>query len=217
MLTAQGMEALEVNEVSDDEFGGRVPGSGGLDDHLKRAQSRETSVLWRPQGRAGQAQAETPMCTRWTMGHGKDGHRCLTKVKRVSWAGGSRKLVGELCTVSCGSRNPVNLKPSCGSSESLLHNLGLENSTCVADMCFYVLNLGGSVVSDCGDTRAASGTGHVLEVADTKQMLFCRSEGTVGNPTCPLSAPNIDSPSWMCALTGQRREVAWFQMRIALY
>ena len=79
----------------------------------------------------------------------------------------ARALHGQL---SC---KPVNLKPSCGSSKSVLHNLGLENSTCVADMSFYVRNHGGSVVSDCGDTRPASGTpGYLLDVGDTRQMFF---------------------------------------------
>ena len=137
------------------------------------------------------------------LGHWKDDRSCLVKVERVNWADGSSKLVGELCTVSCvsGSCNPVNLKPSCDSSESLSHNFGQENSTCVADMCLYVPNLGGSVVSDCGDTRPGSDTlGFVLGVGDTKQMFFCRSEGTMlgTQPVCeplPLSAANIDSES----------------------
>ena len=53
-------------------------------------------------------------------------------------------------------------------------------------MCFYVRNLGGSVVSDCGDTRTASGQlGYVLGVGDTQPMLFCWS-------------PNIDSVVNVC-------------------
>ena len=47
-------------------------------------------------------------------------------------------------------------------------------------------NLGGSVVSDCGDTRTASGQlGYVLGVGDTQPMLFCWS-------------PNIDSVVNVC-------------------
>ena len=135
------------------------------------------------------------------MGHGKDGHHCLAKVKRASWAGGSGMFGSELRTVSCvfGSRKLTNLKPSCRSSESLSYNLGLEKSRCcVADMSFYIPNLDGSVVSDCGNTHPASDTsGHAFGVRDTKQMLFCRSESSrtepqpVRNPL-PLSAPNID-------------------------
>ena len=74
----------------------------------------------------------------------------------------------------------MNFKPSCGSSKSLLHNLGLENSTCVAAMCFHVRNLDGSVVSDCGVTR------HVLGVGDTPaNALLLVGMFSVGNPTCP--------------------------------
>ena len=68
-------------------------------------------------------------------------------------------------------------------------------------ICFYVPNLGGSVVSDCGDKRPASGTlGYALGVGDTKQKFFCRPEGIMlgTQPVCeplPLSAPNIDSES----------------------
>ena len=85
------------------------------------------------------------------MGQWKDGHHCLAKVKRVSWAGGSSKLVGELGTVGCvsGSRN---LKPLCGSNESLSHNFGRENPTCAVDMCFSVPKMGDSVDSEGGDT-----------------------------------------------------------------
>ena len=133
------------------------------------------------------------------MGHWKDGHHCLATVKRVNWAGGSSKLVAELGTVSCvsGCCNLVNLKPLCASNESLSHNFGPENSTCVVD----VPNLGGSDVSDCGDTRPASGNpGCVLGVGDTKQKFFCRTEDIMlgTQPVCeplPLSAPNIGSES----------------------
>ena len=98
-------------------------------------------------------------------------------MKMVNWADGSSKLEVELGTVSCvsGSCNSVNLKPRCESNESLAHNFGPENSTCVADVCFYVPNLDDSVVSDysdthlrTGDTRRASCTqGYVLGVGDT--------------------------------------------------
>ena len=74
--------------------------------------------------------------------------------------------------------HPVHLKPSCGSRESILHNLRPENSTYVADMCCDIPNLGGTVVSDCGDTRPTNGTrGFVLGVGDTRKCSF-----VVGNP-----------------------------------
>ena len=67
-------------------------------------------------------------------------------------------------------------------------------------MCvFSVPNLGGSVVSDGGDTRPASGTpGYVLGVGNTESMFCCRSEGTLSGTqfVCeplPCSAPKIDS------------------------
>ena len=145
---------------------------------------------------------------------------------------GSSKFVGELGTVSCvsGSCNSVNLKPLCDSNESLSHNFGLENSMCVADVRFDVPNLHDSVVSGCsdlhlrtGDTRPASCTlGYVLGVGDPKQTFFSLSEGIMSGtqPVCeplPFSAPNmIQSPLWMCALTGRRREVAWFHERVDL-
>ena len=185
MHSAQGMEAFEANEVSDDELEA---------EHQKAVAS--TIILQ-------QHEKKLPCAQGRQLGHWKDGHHCLAKVKRVNWAGGSSKLVGELHTVSCvaGSRTPVNLKPSCGSSESILHNLGPESSTYVADMCCDVPNLGGSVVSDCGDTRPANGTpGYGLGVGDTKKMFSWRSEGTISGtqPVCqplPLSAPDIDLES----------------------
>ena len=76
--------------------------------------------------------------------------------------------MGGLGTVGCVSVSR-NLKPFSASNESLSHNFGRENPTCVVDMCFSVPNLGGSVVSDGGDTRPGSGTpGYVLGVGDTK-------------------------------------------------
>ena len=59
--------------------------------------------------------------------------------------------------------------------------------------------LGGSVVSDCGDTRPASGTpGDEPGVGDTKQTFFCQPEVIMSGAqlVCeplPPSAPNIDS------------------------
>ena len=76
-----------------------------------------------------------------------------------------------------------------------------ETPTCVVDTCFSVPNLGGSVVSDGGDTRPATGTpGYVLGVGDTNQTSFCQPEGIMSGaqPVCeplPPSAPNIDSKS----------------------
>ena len=58
------MEAIDVNEVSDDELEAEYQEAAGLDDFLKTAQSRETSALWRPQGQARQVRAETRMHTR---------------------------------------------------------------------------------------------------------------------------------------------------------
>ena len=85
--------------------------------------------------------------------------------------------MGEFGTVGCvsGSRNS---KLLCGSNGSLSHNFGRENLKCFVDVCFSVPNLGGSVVSDGGDTRPASGTpGYVLNVRDTKQTFFSQPEG----------------------------------------
>ena len=49
------------------------------------------------------------------------------------------------------------------------------------------------------------------------QKVLCQEAQPVCEPL-PPSAPNIDSKSvvWMCAVTGQWREVAWFQVRVAL-
>ena len=80
------------------------------------------------------------LCVQWRqMGHWKDGHQCLAKVKRVNWAGGSRKSVGELGTVGrvCGSRNRVNLTPLCGSNESLSHNFGQGESDVCCGCVFF--------------------------------------------------------------------------------
>ena len=72
-----------------------------------------------------QREQKLPCAKGGQLGHRKDGHHCLAKVKRVNWSGGSSKLVGELCTVICvfGSCTPVNLNPPCDSSESISHNL----------------------------------------------------------------------------------------------
>ena len=109
-------------------------------------------------------------------------------MKRVHWAGGSSKLVGGLGTVGCVSV-ARNLKPLCNSNETLSHNFGRETPTCVVDTCFSVPNLGGSVVSDGGDTRTASGTpGNVLGVGDTKQTSFYQPKGIVSGAQ-PVSVP----------------------------
>ena len=65
--------------------------------------------------------------------------------------------VGELCTVSGASEysNSVDLPQIflCESNESLLGIFGLENFTCVAEVCSSVPNLDNSIVNDCGDTQ----------------------------------------------------------------
>ena len=198
----KGVEALEANEVSEDE----------LETEYQEAMAVLTVVKPRKAGKppsSGDHKVELdtlaqklPCVQRRQMGYWKDGHHCLAKVKRVNWAGGSSKCVGELGTVGCASRSckRVNLKPLCGSNESLSHNFGRENSTC-GGYVFYVPNMGGSVVRDCGDTRPASGTlGYVLGVEDTKQTFFCQPEDmrSGAQPVCeplPLTAPNIGSES----------------------
>ena len=90
-------------------------------------------------------------------------------------------------------------------------------------MCFYVPDVGGSVVSDCGDTRPASGTPFcVLGVGDTKQTFFCQPGGIMSGAqhVCeplPLSAPTIDSESVVdVCIDRAEREVVSFQVRMAL-
>ena len=161
--SAQGVEALEANDVSDDE----------LEAEYQEAVTLTTIVK----------QQKLPCAPCGQMGHWKDGHHCLAKVKRVKWVGGSGKLVGELGTVSCvfGSCNLVNLKPLCGSNESFSHNFGPENSTCVGDMCFYVPNLGRSVVSDCSQWHAGLRTRCRRYQAN---VLLSARRYSVGNPAC---------------------------------
>ena len=105
--SAQGVEALEASEVSDDE----------LETKYQEAMALPTIVKQRRAGKpqsSGDKLGQKFPCLRWRqMGHWKDGNHCLAKVKRVNWAGGSSKLVGELGTVDCvsGSRHWVSLKP----------------------------------------------------------------------------------------------------------
>ena len=182
--------------VSDDELEAEYQETVALKTFVKQRRAGKPQSPGDHKVELDKLEQKLPCAQGGRLGHGKDGHHCLAKVKRVSWAGGSNKLGGELCTVGCvfQFRNLTNLKPS---SESFSYNLGLENSTCIADMFLYVPNLDGSVVSDCGDTR------HVLGVGDTQPMLFCWSEcsrsGTqpVRTPLA-LSAPNIDSVVNVC-------------------
>ena len=145
---------------------------------------------------------------------------------------GSSKFVGELGTVSCvsGSCNSVNLKPLCDSNESLSHNFGLENSMCVADVrfdvrtCTILLSVVAATCICAQATRAQPvarwATYSVSEIPSKRsflcQKVLCREPSPVCEPL-PFSAPNmIQSPLWMCALTGRRREVAWFHERVDL-
>ena len=201
--SARGVEALQASMVSDDELEAEYQETVALKTFVKQRRAGKPQSPGDHKVELDKLEQKLPCAQGGRLGHGKDGHHCLAKVKRVSWAGGSNKLGGELCTVGCvlRFRNLTNLKPS---SESFSYNLGLENSTCIADMFLYVPNLDGSVVSDCGDTRPASGPpGYVLGVGDTQPMLFCWSEcsrsGTqpVRTPLA-LSAPNIDSVENVC-------------------
>ena len=117
-------------------------------------------------------------------------------MKRVNWAGGSSKFVGELGTVDCvsGSRNLASLKPLCGLNESLSYNVGLENSTCVVDMCFCVPNLGGSV-SVIVATRAQPGARRATY--SESEMPSKRSLGTGTQPV--RYRANVLLPArWCC-------------------
>ena len=69
---AQGMEAREENDASDDEWKAKP---NKLTQKLPRARCRQ-------------------------LGHWKDNHSCLVEVKRVNWADGASRLVGEPGTVS---------------------------------------------------------------------------------------------------------------------
>ena len=230
--SAQGVEALEANEVSDDEVEAEYQEAVALTTIVKQGRAGKPQSSGEHKAELDNLEQKLPCAQCRHMCHWKDGHHCLATVKRVNWAGGSSKPAAELGTVSCvsGCCNLVNLKPLCGSNESLSHNFGPENSTCVVDICFYVPNLGGSVVSDCGDTRPASGTlGYVLGVGNTKQKFFCRLVSQIPSKSSFVGQkvlcwePNlsaslchfqhhtlIQSPLWMCALTGKRREIAWF-------
>ena len=88
------LEAMALPTIVKQRRAGKPPSSGDTKAELDKPEQKLPCVRWRQ------------------MGHWKDGHHCLAKVKRVNWAGGSSKLVGELGTVGCvsGPRNLVNLK-----------------------------------------------------------------------------------------------------------
>ena len=121
--------------------------------------SRQMRIRRRVEGRGPETVASTiilqqreqklPCAQGRQLGHGKDGHHCLAKVNRVNWAGGSSKFSGRaLHSQWCvWVLHPGELETIVWlQSESILHNLGPENSMYVADMCGDVPNLGGSVV-----------------------------------------------------------------------
>ena len=204
--------AFEANEASDDDWEAEYQEAVALVTIVKQHRAGKPQSFRDHKADLDKLKQNLPCARCRQLGHWKDHHYCLAKMKRVNWANGSSKLVGELGTVSCvsGSCNSVGLPQIFlgESNVSLLHTVGPENSTCVADVCFYVPNLCDSVVSDCsdthlrtGDTRPASCTpGHVLGVGDTKQSscvcqkVSCR-EPSLFASLCHFSAPNIDSES----------------------
>ena len=101
------------------------------------------------------------------------------------------------------STSTVHREMPCSRRFLVLHNLGLDNSTCVADVCFNVRNLGGSVVSDCGVTRPAGGTPLPLRCLkyQANALLSVRRNSVGTQPVrkpLPLSVPNIDSVVDVC-------------------
>ena len=127
-FSAKRVEETNVNELSDDELEAEYQEAVALTTILKQRRTGKPQSSGDHKAEPDKLEQKLSCAQGRRLGHGKDGHHCLTKVKRVNWAGDSSKLVRELCTVSCvyGSCKPVNFKPSCGSSKSLLHNLGLE-------------------------------------------------------------------------------------------
>ena len=111
----------DKNEVSHDEFETEYQEAMALPTIAKQRRAGKPQSSGYHKAELDKLKQKLP-CFRWRhIGHWKDGHRCLAKVKRVNWAGGSSKLVGELGTVDCvsGSRNLVSLKAVCDSNESL--------------------------------------------------------------------------------------------------
>ena len=100
-FSAQGVEALEVNEVSDDELEAEYQEAVDLTTILKQRRARKPQSSGDHMAEPDKLEQKLPCAQGRRLGHGKDGHHCLTKVKRVNWAGDSSKLVRELCTVSC--------------------------------------------------------------------------------------------------------------------
>ena len=184
---AQVKEAREETDASDDEWKAKL---NKLTQKFPSARCRQLG-LW------------------------SDNNSWLFRVKRVSWADGASRLVGEPGTVSgvLGSDTLVKVKPvRCHANEGPSHDLELENSTCVAD----VPNLDDSVVRDCDDSQsctddaipASCTPGSALGVGNTGQTFFCLPEdirlGT--KPVCsplPFLAPNVGSDSIVdCAFQG---------------
>ena len=100
-FSAQGVEALEVNEVSDDELEAEYQEAVDLTTILKQRRVRKPQSSGDHMAEPDKLEQKLSCAQGRRLGHGKEGHHCLTKVKRVNWAGDSSKLVRELCTVSC--------------------------------------------------------------------------------------------------------------------
>ena len=100
-FSAQRVEALDVNEVSDDELEAEYQEGVALTTILKQRRAGKPQSSGDHKAELDKCKQKLPCAQGRRLGHGKDGHHCLTKVKRVNWAGDSSKLVRELCTVSC--------------------------------------------------------------------------------------------------------------------
>ena len=182
------MEAREENEASDDEWEAEYQEAVALVTSVKQRRGRETSVLWRPQGPSSTSSSRNS--------HVRDVDNWVNERESLLCGQSEEgQLGGWVQQVSrcIGLSQFGELETLVSLQESLSHNFELENSTCVADVCFYEPNLDDSVVSDCDDTHMRTGDaspasctpGSVLGVGDTKQTFLGLPEGVVsGTPAC---------------------------------
>ena len=190
--SAQVVQALEANEVSDDE----------LETEYQEAMAVPTVVKQRKAVKiesSGDHKAELNKLTQ------KNFHVSMERQSFLPGQSEEGQLGGWCQQVRRGSRHRQRCvrvwqfgeRETLVSNESLSHDFELGNSTCVADVCFYEPNLDDSVVSDCDDThsrtddaiRASCTPVSALCVGNTGKRSFVRRY-SIGNPSC-LFAPAI--------------------------
>ena len=80
--------------VSDDELEAEYQETVALKTFVKQRRAGKPQSPGDHKVELDKLEQKLPCAQGGRQGHGKDGHHCLAKVKRVSWAGGSNKLGG---------------------------------------------------------------------------------------------------------------------------